>query len=411
MLQPPRRQTNKANHRGVNPQVCRLPNPREAARARRSPLRLATLCAATFCAAALLLLPVSAQAAIEGKVINRTTGQPAPGVLITLLKFEAGMDPIEEARSGPDGSFAFQKPLTGANGGPVPGMLRSEYEGVSYSEMLPPGSPTEGLEVSVYSVEEQEALAPSTHILIFEPGGGELVIKDVYAFVNESTPPRAYRDPENGTLRFYLPPEAKGIVQVSASGPQRMPLRSFATPTGDENVYKVDFPIKPGDNTIELTYLVPHSEGAEFQSRVLYDGLDTRIAVPQGVTVDGEGLVSLGQEPRTQASIYDLPPAANFALKISGQGQLARSGGAPEAAAAPSGGSEIRIADAPVAKEMYWVIGLTAAVLLVGFFYLYTAKQPGPAEAAAGPAEALGAPKRSPAAQQAQRRPARQRKA
>ena len=357
----------------------------------------------------LLVLPAAAQAAIEGKVINRTTGQPVSGVFITLLKFEAGMDPIEEVSSGADGAFEFQKPLTGANGSPVPGMLRAEYQGVSYSEMLPPGRPAEGLEVSVYNVEDQQSLAPSTHILILEPGGGEMVVKDVFAFVNETTPPRAYRNAENGTLRFYLPPEAKGIVQVSASGPQRMPLRSVATRTSEANVYMVDFPIKPGENTIELTYLVPYSEGAAFEGRVLYEGLETRMAVPDGVALEAEGLVSMGQEPRTKASIYDLPPAATFTVKVSGQGQLARSGGGPESAAASGSGNEIRIAPAPVDKELYWVLGLTTAVLLVGFYYLYTAKETGPAMAAAGgDAEA---PKHAPAAAQAQRRPPRQRKA
>jgi 5-hydroxyisourate hydrolase-like protein (transthyretin family) len=362
-------------------------------------------------AALLLAAPAIATAAIEGKVINRTTGQPAAGVLITLLKFEGGMDPIEEVSSGEGGAFTFQKALLGANGSPVPGMLRAEYQGVSYSEMLPPGRPAEGLEVSVYSVDDKQTLAPSTHIMIFEPGGEEMVVKDVFAFVNDSSPPRAYRDAENGTLRFYLPPEAKGIVQVSASGPQRMPLRSVATRTSEANVYMVDFPIKPGENTIELTYLVPFSDGVEFQSRVLYEGLKTRMAAPEGVTLAGEGLVFMDQEPRTKASIYDLAPVASFSVKVSGQGQLSRAGGEPQAAAAPGGGNEIRIAPAPVAKELYWVLGLTSAVLLVGFYYLYTARQPEPAAASATAADAGEAPKRSPAQQPAQRRPARQRKA
>jgi hypothetical protein len=190
-----------------------------------------------------------------------------------------------------------------------------------------------------------------------------------------------------------------------------MPLRSVATRTSEANVYMVDFPIKPGENTIELTYLVPYSDGVEFQSRVLYEGLKTRMAAPEGVTLAGEGLVFMDQEPRTKASIYDLAPVASFSVKISGQGQLSRSGGDQPEAAAPGGGAEIRIAPAPVAKELYWVLGLTAAVLLVGFYYLYTAKPPDPAAATAAAADASEAPKSSPAQQPAQRRSARQRKA
>ena len=62
-------------------------------------------------------------------------------------------------------------------------------------------------------------------------------------------------------------------MQVRTAGPQRMPLRSVATPTSEENIYKVDFALKPGENSIDMTYLVPYTEGAEFHGRVLYDGL------------------------------------------------------------------------------------------------------------------------------------------
>lgn len=366
-------------------------------------------------AMALLVLAFAsgAQAVVTGKLVNRTTNQPAGGVLVTLLKFEAGMDPVEEVRTDAGGAFRFEKPLVGATGGPVPGMVRAEFEGVAYSEMIPPGTSSEGLEVAVYSVEEKQALKPRGHILIFEPGAAEMVVNENFAFLNDSNPPRTFRDAENGTLRFYLPPEAKGIVQVRTAGPQRMPLRSVATPAGEANIYKVDFPLKPGENSIDLTYLLPFSEGTAFESRVLYEGLDARVAAPAGVSVEGEGLLPLGEEPRTKASIYELAAAPTIRVRISGQGKLAPSGAGAATGEATSEGNPIKVADAPVAKEIYWVLGLTAAVLLVGFVYLYS-KQPGAAMAPAATDSAAGnpaaAPRPSAAAGQAQRRPAAQRK-
>jgi hypothetical protein len=364
----------------------------------------------------LLILPTATQAAVTGKVINGTSGKPAAHILVTLLKFESSMDPVEEVRTDDNGAFAFEKSLVGPNGGPVPGMVRTDYEGVVYSQMVPPGTPTEGITFSVYSVESKQVLAPRGHIVIFEPGAGEMVVNENFAFLNNADPPRTFRDPENGTLRFYLPPAAKGIVQVRTAGPQRMPLKSVAAPTGRENMYKVDFALKPGENSIDLTYLVPFTEGQEFEGRVVYDGLETRVATPAGVSLEGAGLVSLGQEPRTQASIYQLPAAKSFQVKISGQGQLAASGGGPgaESASPSGGGSDIRVAHAPVAKELYWILGLTGAVLAVGFVYLYTAKQPDPAAASAATnsAAAAQAPVAAPAvsAAQTKRRPAPPRK-
>jgi hypothetical protein len=410
-------------YRGVNLQVCRLSilqvscaaEPGGEAGAVEAAVRFLRTASLGFTLFLLLLLaftPTSAQAAVSGKLINRTTGKPAGGILVTLLKFETSMDPVEEVRTAADGSFAFEKSLLGPNGGPVPGMVRAEYEGVNYSQMIPPGKPSEGLEVAVYSAEAKQVLAPRGHILIFEPGSGEMVVNENFAFLNNSDPPRTFRDAEKGTLRFYLPPEAKGIVQVRAAGPQRMPLRSVATPAGGKDIYKVDFPLKPGENSIDLTYLVPFTEGAEFESRVLYDGLETRIATPAGVTLEADGLVSLGQEPRTQASIYQLPAAPKFQVKISGQGKLASSGeGGTEAEANSGGGSDIKVVAAPVAKELYWILGLTAAVLTLGFFSLYS-KQPDAALAGAAADPAVGKPSVAPrtSAGPSQQRPAAQRK-
>jgi hypothetical protein len=348
--------------------------------------------------AALLLLlaaPVASLAAIEGRVVNRTTGQPAGGIILTLLKFDAGMDPVEEVRTDAGGSFAFQKPLVGAGGNPVPGMIRAEYQGVSYSEMIPPAAPSTGLEIGVYSVNDTGVLSPRAHIIIFEPGAGELVVNQNFAFLNDTNPPQTFRDPTNGTLRFYLPPAAKGIVQVRTAGPQRMPLRGFASPTSEEDIYSIDFPLKPGENSIDVTYVVPYNDGGEFEGRLLYDGLSTRMAVPAGVSLEGEGLVSMGQEPRTRASLYELPPVASFRVSITGQGRLDRPGGDGGMETTSSAGGEIRIADAPVSKELYWILGLTAAVLTVGFYYLYSANA---STSAADASEAPEQPARKPAA-------------
>ena len=52
----------------------------------------------------------------------------------------------------------------------------------------------------------------------------------------------------------------------------------------------------------------------------------------------------------------------------------------------------MRVAAAPLAQELYWLLGLIGAVLAVGFAYLYTAKPALAVEpAAAGTAARTGA--------------------
>ncbi len=340
---------------------------------------------ARLVAGSLLVSAGLAQTSIEGTVINETTGRPQSGVILTLVSFAGGMSPIEEARSGADGRFAFQKNLpTVSAQQPMRGMLRAEFEGVPYSELIRGDSPTNDIRVAVYSVSETNIPPPHSHVVILEPTGSELVISESFLYTNDSRPPRAFRNAETGTLRFYLPPEAKGVVQVSYAGAARMPLNSSATPTSEPNIYKADVPLRPGDNQIDLTYLIPHQDGGVFASRSLYPGVKTRIALPAGVTAEGEALSPMGTEPRTQASLFETLTDAPYRLTISGRGRLGPAGGESASASQSGGGGgsgALRVAPAPVRKELVWVVALTCAILGLGFYRLLTTKAPyeGPA--------------------------------
>ena len=322
---------------------------------------------------AFLLLPVVAWGAVQGRVYNGTTGNFVPRVPVTLIEIGGaqGMAPVDEVYTSSDGSFAFDRELGGTSERPVHGMLRAEFEGVSYSQIIAPGAPTNDVQVTVYSVAEAEELKPRVHGLLLEPREGEILINEFFSFSNEMQPPRTFRDPDRGTLRFHLKKEARSSLQVRTTGPARMGLRGAADDTSEEDVYSVDFALKPGKNDIELTYRVPHTDGGSYRGRLLYDGLATNVVAPPGVTVESEGLVSLGKHPEIQASIFQIPPAREFEISISGQGRMPRSGPA-ESPDSP----EIEIAPAPVAQELTWVLAITGAILAVGFFRLFGSKMP-----------------------------------
>ncbi|MCB1020918.1 MAG: hypothetical protein KDC27_13380 [Acidobacteria bacterium] len=320
----------------------------------------------------LCALPLAA-ASVSGVVVNRTTGKPEPRVALTLISFAEGMDPIEEVYSGPDGKFEFVKPVPGM------GMLRTDHEGVTYSTMLSPNVDRANVAVDIYEAKEKPAIPPMGRVLVLEPGGSEMVVNESYLFQNDTEPPVTFRDAERGTLRFYLPESAKGIVQVEANGPARMPLNAVAEKTSEKDVYKVDFAIKPGENRISLTYMVPQKDGEPFTSRTVYPGLQTRVAVPGGVEVAGDNLSSLGTEPTTQATIYEIGGGGDFTITINGAGRLQRSGGAPaQGQESASGPAEISIEPAGLHKELPWLLGLAIAILALDFFNLYTSKSANP---------------------------------
>ena len=349
------------------------------------------------CTAVLLLTLGSAamaQVSVAGTVYNETTGQPTAGVALTLVRFVGGMSPMEEALSGPDGSFAFEKPLPSSGAQPMLGMVWAEYDGVRYSTVVPREASTTSLRVKVYSVDERNLPNPDIHVVFFEPGASEMVVNESFMFSNTSQPLRTFRNSERGTVRFLLPPEAKGVVQVMTSGPANVPVKGTAEATGEENTYKVDYAIKPGDNRVDVTYLVPHSDGDSFRGRLLYDGLATKIAAPVGVVVEGEDLSSMGQEPRTQASLYETPPRREYVVTVSGQGRL--SPAAPAGGGGGGGGGTVRVSAAPIEEELIWILALTGCIFVVGFYYLLTSQaRPQPSTGQVGSGQAAAGSRRA----------------
>ena len=320
-------------------------------------------------AAAMVASAWPAWGAVSGTVRNGTTGAGAPGVTLTLSSFLGGMTPLEETVTDTDGRFAFEKELPAvATGQPFAGAIRAELDGINYTEILGADDALDAVTITVYSASATGIAPPSNRVVILEPGGEEMVVRESFQFFNNSEPPVTYST-EDGTLRFFLPDEAKGVVQVSGTGPAGMPLRSTALPAGEDGLYKVDFPLKPGENRIDLSYLVPFEEGTPFVLRSLHPDVATRVAAPEGVEISGESVQLFGREPSTNAAIYSVTGAGAVALTVSGQGTLRRE--------APSGSSsaEISIQPAPIARELVWIAGLTILILGLGFVHLLTSRQ------------------------------------
>ena len=333
----------------------------------RNPLARLVLAAGV----ALASYHAAAFGAVTGRVVNATTDRPAAGVALTLSSFRDGMTPLEETESASDGSFSFSKELPSVSGRqPFAGAIRAEHDGVYYTEILSAEDRLDNVVITVHSTSETGLPAPNIRLVILEPSGEEMNVREIYMFANDSDPPVTYSSAD-GTLRFHLAESADGEVDVSGEGPAGMPLPSSALPTGEAGIYQVDFPLKPGQNTITLNYRVAHEEGTPFTLRSVYDGVDTRLAAPEGVSVSGSDLSSFGEHPETRASIYSVAPKAAVELRVEGQGQLR----APEAPA-PGAAAEISIEPAPIAKELLWILGISVLVFGLGFFHLLKSRLP-----------------------------------
>jgi hypothetical protein len=240
--------------------------------------------------------------------------------------------------------------------------------------MLPPGSPTGGVSLDVFNSSKQPGDAKvAQHMVLLEPSNQRMMISESYIFRNEGK--TTYNDPDDGTLKFYLPPAAKNVVQVNCTAPQGMPIQRAADKTSRADVYKVDFPIKPGETRIDLSYMVPYSGGGSFDGKVLFKGGPTRLVTPNGVTLQGDAIQSLGAEPRTQANIYDVKGSV-FQVQVQGTGSL-RSAAPAENNDAQDNGPGIEQIMPKAWENMKLILGLALGILALGFVLLYRAQPAG----------------------------------
>ena len=309
-------------------------------------------------------LPVLANT--SGTVNNLTTGKPAAGVTVTFYRFgQGGMEPVASAKTDANGNFAIdQEP--GMQG---PSMLRVDVDGVTYNHIMPAGSRAKEVLIDVYNASKQQpaGVKVSKHMILFQPGNGQMVVNETLLVENSGK--ATWADPANGTLRFYLPAAANGQVDVKGSAPDGMPVPVPTDKTPKADVYTAKFEIKPGETRFDLDYTVPYTEGAEYTGKVVSKDENTYLIAPNGVTMEGAHLQSLGQEPRTKAQIYGLT-GDSYSVKLTGAVADTTPAGSDDSTASDSG-PQIEEMMPRLYRHGVIIIGLALGILALGFVVLY----------------------------------------
>ncbi len=310
-------------------------------------------------------------ASIDGTVVNRTTGKPQPGVSITLVKpGQQGMQTLGTTQSDASGHFVFQNDQPG--GGPQ--LLQANYKGVNYNKLMTPNIPTSNVDLDVYEATKSPAVAHiAQQMMLIEPSTGKISVGETVVVQNDTN--TTYSNTDLGGLRFYLPPAANGQVRVSAQGSQGMPLPRPAEKTNESDVFKVDFPIKPGQTEFQVSYVLPVGSPFNFPGRVVtVKGMTAstplRLVAPAGVTLAGNDIQQVGTEPKTQATIYNVTAPGNFSALVSGVGSL---NGNADADAGQDTSDEPKIIEGKpqIYAHLGWLVALAFSVLGVGLIFLY----------------------------------------
>jgi hypothetical protein len=305
-------------------------------------------------------------AAVDGTVRNGTTNQLQSGVTMTLVKPGAqGMQTLGQTTSDAGGHFHFSNDQPG--GGPQ--LIQAQYQGVTYNTLLTPNMSTSNVDVRVYNATKSPAEARiMQHMIVVQPSENETLINETILVQNNSTV--TFANPELGGVRFFLPPAANGQVRVQVQGPGGMPLPRPAEKTKQDNVFRIDYPVKPGETQFNLSYTMRAGSPLTLRGRVVnIEGQPegpVRFVVPPGVTLASSDLKLLGQEPQTQATIYDLL-TSNYTVSVTGLGTMGGTADNTDEGDIP----QVEQKNPPVYQHLGWLVGLALGILAIGLVLLY----------------------------------------
>src|SRR5580700_5155098 len=106
----------------------------------------------------LLLAIAPVFAAVDGVIVNGTTGQPQADTLVMLIQpTQAGMQTLGTTKTDAQGKFSFDN-----NDDQGPRLIQAIFQGVQYNKMVPPGMPSSGVEIPVFASSNKAGTAKVT---------------------------------------------------------------------------------------------------------------------------------------------------------------------------------------------------------------------------------------------------------
>jgi hypothetical protein len=352
----------------------------------RANCRRVQLISAAVLTATLLLTSLAAAQTLTGTVKNATTGKPAAGDDVILLKLAQGMEEAGRTKADAKGQFSFK--LDDAQS---PHLIRAIHQDVTYHRMAPPG--TTSVELQVYDVAKKiDGIAVVADIMRVQVEKGQLEVMRAFAVRNTSTPPRTQMNERN--LEFYVPEGAK-IIDGSAMTAGGQPLTTAPVPESEKkDRYSFIFPLRPGITQFQVAFQLPYSGSANLDPKSIYP-LEHFVAIlPK--TMQFNAGAAAGFKPMDDTNQPDsivqvasnTKVGQNLAFKVSGEGLLegrqeadgAQASSAPPQSAQPQarpGGGLGPPIDAPdpLQKYRWWILGGFAAILVIGGIFVASRQQ------------------------------------
>jgi hypothetical protein len=327
----------------------------------------------------LLLGSIASAQTLAGTLKNGTTGKPAAGDEVVLIKLAQGMEEAARTRADASGHFSFNLPDAG------PHLVRAIHQGVTYHRMAPPG--VSSVEVAVYDVSKKaEGVSVTADVMRFQAQGNELQGIRLFAVDNNSNPPRTQMGEEH--FEFFLP-EGAQIDQAMAMTAGGQPIKSSPVPEKEKNCYGFVFPLRPGETQFQVVFHLPYSGELNVDPKPLYGAQHFVVMVPKTMQFAGAPGTDFKamKDPRQSDAVVQVASNTQvgqpLAFRIAGTGALGEAGddsqGSADSGTAGTAGRDARPggglgppidAPDPLEKYRWYILGGFAIVLAAGGVYI-----------------------------------------
>src|SRR5215469_1694241 len=233
---------------------------------------LVTPVALLFLACMFLNSVLTAQT-ISGRVQNQSTQAPAAGDEVMLLKLGEGMQEEERTKTDAQGAFVLNR-----NDASAQYVIRVLHQGVNYDQTVAAKAP---LDLRVFdAVSRIPGLMGAFGFVEIETEDNTLKVREKFSIVNNSNPPVTQANANNFEISV---PQNATVELAEVKGPGGIWVKvSPETVAGRKDIYRVKFPLRPGNTLFMFSYQLPYTGSATFRLKLPYPikkGVDTGVGV------------------------------------------------------------------------------------------------------------------------------------
>ncbi len=264
---------------------------------------------------------------ITGKVVNKTTEVPVPGVTVSLKAFMGDRETgDEEAETSADGTFKFDKLAWDRSYS-----LTLAYNGAEYATdkmVFLPDENVKTLDLPVYepTLDDPGITVKEAHTVV-EISENGVNVGDIMIFNNPGDKifvgNADIAEGKKETLRFDLPPHAANVTFMHGLDPE-----SVVT---TEHGFSDTESVMPGEKRVIFAYSMPTDSGAvTIEKNIIYPTDSFLLLVPETKNgVDVTGLTADPEPVQMEKVNYfkwqgkDLKPGDKIMIKFKGTGGIA----------------------------------------------------------------------------------------